>query len=556
MSEQDQLLPSLPALSPWDRIVGVFSPRSLNERVRYRWQAWMLDQQMGRYKAGERNRLNADWITDNKDIMSILRGKLRLMQARSRWLIQNNPYGSGAINNFMNYIIGTGMSLQMQAVRYEYQDEDGRQVLVPVELEAWNDWTEERFARWARNCDVSGTETMPVSLVDCQWLAFRKWFEDGEAFVHLVEDFSLPGVPLRLQFIEPESLDLTKAEHAGNPVIMGVEVHRRTSQPLAYWVWTDTGSNPYSPSPVSRRIDASRMVHLFTRLRPGQVRGVPWLAAVMERFFQLDEYTDAELIGNKIAACFSVFITTPDGKEVPLLGKDNQFFPKDANGNTIGNIAPGIIGTGLPAGSEIHTVSPQKPGATFGMFTKFHQIAMGAGVEGGMSYHALTRDTSGATFAGGRLAQLMDYQGYRPIQSRFAARFCSPIARAWMDLAVFTGEVKAPGYFADKPGKDYWQRHAWMPSGWTWGINPLQEVNASRESMRIGMTSFDDECAGLGYDGKTQLRKIARSRRQAKRLGVVLDSNPSDDAGRSDVAKAAQAGAALNPGMTDEEATA
>jgi len=543
----ETMLPDVPQLSQWDRIVGVFSARAMNDRVRHRWQAWMMDQQMSRYKAGERNRLNADWMADNRDIMTILRGKLKLMQARSRWLIRNNPYGSGAINNFLNYIVGTGLSLQMQARRYEFQMEDGKQVLVPVELESWNDWTEDRFASWAVNCDVSGTETMPVSFTDCQWLAFRKWFEDGEAFIHLVEDFSLPGVPLRLQFIEPESLDLTKMEHAGNPVIMGVEVHRKTSQPLGYWVWMDTGLNPYSPQPVSMRIDASRMVHLFTRLRPGQVRGVPWMAAVMERFFQLDEYADAELIGNKIAACFSVFITTPEGKEVPILAQEKGLFPKDAAGNAIANIAPGIIGTGLPAGSEIHTVSPQKPGATFGMFTRFNQIAMASGIEGGMSYHALTRDTAGTTFASGRLAQQQDYQGYRPIQGRFAARFCTPILNRWMDLAVMKKEVSAPGYYSEQPGKEFWQRHAWMPPGWTWGINPLQEVNAARESMRSGLTSYDDECALLGYEGKTQLRKISRMRRMAKRLGILLDSDPADDKGRTASA------AAADPGMTDEE---
>lgn len=528
----DTLLPDMPKLTVVDRLVGVFSPRALNDRVRYRWQAHMVDQQMSRYKAGERNRLNADWMADNRDIMTILRSKLRLMQARSRWLIRNNPYGAAAINNFLNYIIGTGLSLQMQARRYEYQTEDGKEVLVPVELEAWNDWTEERFGEWAVNCDVSGTATMPVSFTDCQWLAFRKWFEDGEAFIHLVEDFSLPGIPFRLQFIEPESLDLTKTEYNGNPVMMGIEVHRRTSQPLGYWVWVDMGTNPYAPNPVSVRIEAERMVHLFTRLRPGQVRGVPWMAAVMERFFQLDEYADAELIGNKIAACFSVFITTPQGAEVPILAQEKGYFPKDANGNAIANIAPGIIGTGLPPGSKIDVVSPQKPGATFGMFTKFHQQAMGAGIEGGMSYHSLTRDTSGTTFASGRLAQTQDYQGYRPIQGRFAARFCAPILRRWMDLAVAVNEVTAPGYYQDKPGKSFWTRHAWMPPGWTLGINPQQEVAASRESMRIGLTSYDDECALLGYDGKTQLRKIARARKMAHRLDVLLDSDPADDKGR------------------------
>jgi capsid protein len=37
-------------------------------------------------------------------------------------------------------------------------------------------------------------------------------------------------------------------------------------------------------------------LHLFERLRPGQVRGVPWFASVILKLRDLDDYDDAELI--------------------------------------------------------------------------------------------------------------------------------------------------------------------------------------------------------------------------------------------------------------------
>lgn len=516
-----------------DRLVGVFSPRAAAYRNYARWAAWMLNQQMARYKGADENRLNADWLTDNRDINTILATKLPRLRARSRWLFRNNPYAGGVMNTYLNYIVGTGLSLQMQARRYEWQTEDGKDVVVPVEMEAWNDWTEEQFGAWGEDCDVASSPSCPDAFVDLQGLVLRKLIEDGEALIYYVEDFGLPGVPLRLQVLEPDCLDLAKYEHEGNPVILGVEVDRRSWRPLAYWVTEESGSGR-TLQLGSRRIPAEKLLHLYERLRPGQLRGVPWLAVVTQRFYDLDEYADAELIGNKIAACFSVFITSPTGTEIPLLAKASQFFPKDADGNTVANLAPGIIGAGLPPGSEVNVVAPQKPGGTFGMFTRHHLTAMAAGTQHGLSYYAMTRDTQGTTFAGGRQAQLMDYQGYRPVQAWLARKFCGPVLRRWMDVAVQVGAVTAPGYFANAPGPRFWQRHGWMPPGWTWGINPLQEVNASKASMRSGITTHGDECAALGYDGKTQLRKLARERREAKRLGLVMDSNPADDTKRAE----------------------
>ena len=68
---------------------------------------------------------------------------------------------------------------------------------------------------------------------------------------------------------------------------------------------------------------ANRIVHAFKRLRPKQVRGIPMLAVVTDKFFQLDELMDAEIISTKIAACFSVFIESPDGTTSPLF-KDGE----------------------------------------------------------------------------------------------------------------------------------------------------------------------------------------------------------------------------------------
>jgi capsid protein len=43
------------------------------------------------------------------------------------------------------------------------------------------------------------------------------------------------------------------------------------------------------------RVPSDDVMHLFRPLRPGQLRGVPWLANALVRLWELDQYDDAEL---------------------------------------------------------------------------------------------------------------------------------------------------------------------------------------------------------------------------------------------------------------------
>jgi capsid protein len=154
-------------------------------------------------------------------------------------------------------------------------------------------------------------------------------------------------------------------------------------------------------------------------------------------------------------------------------------------------------------------------------------IATGAGMEFGMSYQGLTRDTSNTTFASGRASGQMDMQGYKSIQKFFSSKTCSPVVRMWMDQAVLSGlifdEPNARTDYMIRP--KFWQRHSWLPGGWSWGINPVQEVNAASSSMKARITSLQDECGNLGLDWKMQLRKQAKAKIYAESLGLKLEED-------------------------------
>jgi lambda family phage portal protein len=506
-----------------DRVLGLMNPGALVKRGQNRLAELYINQHLKRaaYKSAETTRLNEHWSSSNEDINTILYRELDKMRARSRWLMRNNPHAMGMMNAYISHIVATGLTLQCRVSRLiQAKDPDGNPILESLEMDSWNDFVEAKFNEWAEFADARSTELLPESFIDDQELFLRRLIEDGEVFVFLGTDTSLPGVPLRLMFIEPDSLDLSLSKSGGNPVVMGVELDEQTFRPLAYHIKQGTTeAGLYQTQGKTIRIEANRMLHVFKRLRPKQVRGIPHMAVVMQKFFDLDEWTDAELLGNKIAACFGVMIELPNSDGTPgALGEEDSSKATDANGNQLSTVEPGVIGY-LPEGAKVNVVSPQKPGATFEMFAKYNIKAIGAGTLGGISYPAMTRDTSGQTFAGGRLSQNMDYQAFRPFQEFVARKFCIPVYRRWLAMAVLSRTVIAPGYFDNAK---FWESCEFMPPGWAHGVNPLQEVNASIKSMEAGITNLADETAFHGKDWKRQLRLAGKIKRMADSLGLTL----------------------------------
>jgi len=86
------------------------------------------------------------------------------------------------------------------------------------------------------------------------------------------------------------------------------------------------------------RVPAAEMLHQFQPLAAGQLRGLTWLAPILLRLHELDQYDDAALVKAKVAALFTGFIHDPDGTVAGL---------------NDGTAANGILNVGMEPGSLI-----------------------------------------------------------------------------------------------------------------------------------------------------------------------------------------------------------
>lgn len=137
--------------------------------------------------------------------------------------------------------------------------------------------------------------------------------ESGESFALLRVNDNADCIPLHIELVDPEQVptDLHRDIGGGARIRAGIEFDSARRR-IAYRVSTARPGNPlgsFRMDPI--RILAADCLHLFKPLAAGQLRGITWLAPVLLRLHELNQFEDAALVKAKVAALFTDFITDP-----------------------------------------------------------------------------------------------------------------------------------------------------------------------------------------------------------------------------------------------------
>ena len=253
-------------------------------------------------------------------------------------------------------------------------------------------------------------------------------------------------------------------------------------------------------------------------LRPGQIRGEPWLARALVKLHELDQYDDAELVRKKTAAMFAGFITRLSPED-NLLGEGLA----DAHGAALAGLEPGTMQI-LEPGEDIKFSAPSDVGSTYTEFMRLQFRAVAAAM--GITYEMLSGDLSQVNYSSIRAGLLEFRRRCEAIQHGVIVhQLCRPLWRAWMDQAVLEGALNMPGY--GRRARSY-QAARWIPQGWQW-VDPQKEFNAMKLAIRAGLSSRSEAISAYGYDAEDVDREIAADNARADDLGLVFDSDPRHD---------------------------
>ncbi len=456
-----------------------------------------LNQARG-YAAAGNGRKTEGWRAANTSANAEIGHGAERMRARIRSQVRDNPYAASAVGKLSAKMIGAGIVPRLIAGK----DEKERKAAA---MSAWSSFVD--------NADPEGQ----LDFYGQQDLLAKTVFEGGEGLIRYLprpSSWKLK-VPLQTQILEGDFLDSSKNEALddGGLIIQGVE-YDKDGRRAAYWLFDEhPGESAIVFTrrlPVSRRVPAAEIRHVFRPYRAGQARGVSIFAPVALRLRDLEDYQDAEMWRKKIAACFAAFVKKNGGAATSPLA--NAKDTRTEGGRRIERLAPGRVEY-LEPNEEITFATPAEAGGYVEyMRHELHAVAAGVGI----MYQHLTGDLSQFTYSSGRFGQI----DFWDLQDQwqwliFIRQACLPTWNRVGSLMVVTGQRS--------PAADW--RAAWAPPRRRW-VDPAKEVAAARDEVRSGFVSLRAKIAETGEDPDEVLGDVAATNKFLDENGIVLDSDP------------------------------
>lgn len=491
--------------SGWDRFWARVAPRWSLERTKAR----IAFQHVRNFEAASRERRTSGWTRATGDVNSVNGSALSDLRMHARDLARNSGWGKRGLQAIANNTIGWGMMARPF---------DAPSRAAKVSRKLWKEWAR------SKRCDFDGR----MNFYGLQKQVIRSIAEAGEV---LIQRYLFADGTMQIRLLEADHLDTNKdgtTTAQGGFMIQGVEFDS-LGRRVAYWIFPKHPGSDYSSGTIkSVRVPATDILHVFEVVRPGQVRGISWFAASIVVFKELDEFEDATLMKQKIAALFTGFITDTTGT-APLLG---QAVSGVSNGEAF---EPGMM-TRLTPGQDVKFSDP--PSANdHESFSRASLRKAAAGL--GVTYEDLTGDYTGVNFSSarmGRIAHQANVDDWR--WNMMVPGFLDPVWNWVMETAQLKGQLP------EIPSAEWTARP--MPS-----IDPDKEALALIRRVRSGEITHDEMLREQGIeDPEEHWQRYADRVKSLKALGVVLDTdasattqagNPRDQAKQEPVQDASEA---------------
>ncbi|ULB10730.1 phage portal protein [Cereibacter azotoformans] len=482
-------------MNPLDRLVLFFSPEAGARRVAARARAATLMN----YDAASRGRRTYGWKAPGTAADAAAYGSRQRLRNLSRDMIRNRPYAARGRDVVVANVVGEGIVPSVtaadEATKRQIEALIAAHLLTPA-------------------VDALGE----YDLYEIQSIVMSAVFSDGEVLLRRrVRNMRYePGLalPFQVELLEVDQLDTTVQSWGQNLVEEGVE-YGPTGAVEAYHILPEhPGAVRHRRRQESTRVHWSDIIHVRRFDRPGQLRGVPWLAPAMMTLGELSDYQEAQILKQRMASLLAGVVKY----------EDPEMRPKDVSAG-LEDLGPGAL-VHLPAGADVSwTDPPSVEGYDEFMRRGLSAVAVALGV----TYESLAGDLKNVNFSSARMGR----------------NEMDRLVRMWQ-RNLMIGQLGA--------GLERWFRDGLRMRGlgnlafglgWTPPrrilIDPTREIPAMIEEMDAGLSSRQRTQRELGRDPDT-----IRAER-------VEDEKKDREAGLAPVAPAPQANRNQNEGNDDAE---
>lgn len=462
-----------------DRAIVSISPERGLRRVRAKAKASVVMN----YDAASKGRRTYGWKAPGTAADSAAGANRARLRNLSRDMIRNRSLAARGQAVVTGNVVGTGI---MPSVRMA----DGDDATAAMEVI--------RDHLLTPAIDVYGVNALP----GIQTQIMNTVFADGEVLVRRrMRDLRFePGLqlPFQVQVLEVDHLDETIFTNGQNEVIDGIE-YGPTGKAVAYHLFDQhPGDNRRITSGrfTSTRVPAQQILHIRRLDRPGQMRGVPWLAPVMMTLGELSDYQEAQILKQRIAALLAFFVEA---------GEDGAVY----DGKDLAEIGPGSV-VGLQAGQKmVASQPPTVDGYPDFMREGIRTIATGLG----LTYESFG-DLTGVNFSSGRMGR-MEMDRFIQVwqQQIIIGELCNGLAGwtldTWPLVQISRGLPAAPKALEwTAPRRPL--------------IDPSKEIGAAIEEIDAGLNSRQRKQREMGLDPDV----IARERAEDAARDAVLPQRP------------------------------
>lgn len=451
---------------------------------------------------------------------------LTMLRAHSRSLAKDNVYARRYAQLVATHVVGPdGITLESEVLG------NGKKPKA-----AWNDAIELAWEEWGNAVSVDGR----TSWIEFQQKLVQTVAVDGEALVRKVIGYP-NKYRFALELIDADRLDWTynlPSDTQGNRTIMGIQMDswgRRTG----YWIWSAHPMD-YQGAPRRVLVPAAEILHIFDEERVKGVRGIPWTTACMVQLNMLGRLWNAELTSAIFDASNLGVIKSKDG----LLDGAGETIETDPVGMAKELDFEFASFLGIDPNLDIEFAPPHHPNSAIGQFSKDLLKGFASGV--GVAYHSISGDVADANYTASRVASIDERDNWKKLQVWFIRQVCTPIFKAWLEMAANSGSLPLPTVdFSKLCAPKWWAR------SWEW-VDPEKEIKSSILAIRAGLATYQSEAGALGLNWRRLMRQRGVEQEFEREVGVhlELDMGKGSSVAPSDPARPEEA---LSAGTTKPE---
>lgn len=461
-------------------------------------------EKLRRWESAETTRLNYDrWsgVTGNPINFDLMQDWQTLV-ARCVYERMNNPMVEGVCETFATDVLGRR----------------GPHLIVESEDGEYNDAVEGVWNQWFSRCCVDGT-----SGVDLLFRLIGQNFDKGEWLQQLInlEDELPSSDPVKMRLLDIDPCRLWDPFGGTRNSIMGVQ-RDSLGRPVKYWIRNDVQPNQLYQTTKYKDVAAEDILHCFQSREPGQVRGVPRLASVLQELADLRDYDAQVLDAARTAANNAMVLTTRDPT---LVGEKAKALPAGSSIQLQRQQA-----TYVAPGYEATQMHPSQPGAHYIEFR--HEKLRSLGRCAHMPLLMVLLSAEDSNFSQSRIDLNVIYQrGVNRFQNWIETNWLEPLRKM---VIAEAGLAFAPGMTANDP-QPFLVPKAPGRVNFRWGwepiaqANPKDHVKVQLEKINLGLSAPAIELASEGLDEEFVLASLHRTQQRRAALGLPplpLSSSP------------------------------